>query len=287
MTHAARHALMLLPYDPPPPAEGGRLPPPPSLWQRARDFLAGLTARIAPLSAFAARTLDAAEQRDLLDRLEPIEKLVRALLILRAVTFLLMTPDGRRLMRDTPKSPAPEKPLPPGARDSHVLTIPHPGWSTIAQHHAASAARDTRAGRRAATAQSDAAACPSTFRICAWRFPKDETAPPQPTPKTLPSLALLCDAPLPGLATRRQNDEPEALNLARRIAALARALASPARPAMRLARWFARLPREALQGLAETFIRVRAGWRHGVEEACAAAAYVRRATRVLLHPEPG
>lgn len=260
MTHAARHARMLLPYTPPPPpADGGRLPPPPSLWQRAQGFLASLAAQF---TALANPHLPEA-RHEALARLEPLEKLVRALLIVRAVTFLLMTPNGRRLMRETPKSPFPQKPTPPSKRDSYILTIPQPAWSTIAQHQAPSAAAPPRTPSEAS----------SPFRVCAWRFPIDFDTPPQPADRApqKPSARPKSSAP----------------DLTRRLAALTRILADPARPASRLARWFARLPREALQGLTETFVHVRRDWNHGVAEAIAAAAHVRRAAFFLLHPEPG
>src|ERR1700754_4950627 len=65
--------------------------------------------------------------------LEPIEKIVRVLLIIRAITYLVMTPEGRKLLRETPKSmPEPPKFAAKPAANSHREIIPYPGWHTIA-----------------------------------------------------------------------------------------------------------------------------------------------------------
>lgn len=281
---------MLLPYNPPPPAEGARLPSPPALWRRARDLLAALTAHIGQLTVFARRTLSLDGKREVLGWLEPLEKQVRASLILRALNFLLMTPAGRRLMRETPRSPPPRKPQPPTA--TGVLTIPSPGWSTIAQHRAAQAAEQAEQATAAGMRDGDPDEASSAFRVIRWRFPTDADTPqPPPRPASRTSLIALFDAnPFPRLIipSRETPPEPEARFLARRIAAVGRIIASPARPAARLARLFARLPREALQGLTETYLHTRPWWRHGVAEAYAAFAHVRRAAcALLLHPEPG
>lgn len=45
---------------------------------------------------------------DLMRRLVPLEHLVRLPVMVEAITFLIMTPEGRRRLRETPKTPFPE-----------------------------------------------------------------------------------------------------------------------------------------------------------------------------------
>ncbi len=73
------------------------------------------------------------ERRALAARLVPVEKLVRMLMMTEAATFLLMTPEGRRLREETPKIEPPAPPPPVGVpKPQHETRILMPGWQTIA-----------------------------------------------------------------------------------------------------------------------------------------------------------
>jgi hypothetical protein len=79
------------------------------------------------------RRLERSDRREVLSWLEPVERLVRNLLFAQAVTHLLMTPEGQKLLRETPKRQAPE-PAAPETPAWKSTRIPQPGWRTIAQH---------------------------------------------------------------------------------------------------------------------------------------------------------
>ena len=54
------------------------------------------------------------------------------LLMIEAITFLLMTPEGAKLRRETPKCTPPTPPAPKPKSAPHKITIAMPGWHTIA-----------------------------------------------------------------------------------------------------------------------------------------------------------
>ena len=118
------HQRLLLPYDPPLPATvGGRLPSIPQLWERAKLLFTRVIDHIGSTPDFSKRwRLTRAEKTTLLGWLEPVEKLARSCLLVRALNFLMMTPEGRRLMRETPKMAMPSPPKPPGQASNNRST---------------------------------------------------------------------------------------------------------------------------------------------------------------------
>src|SRR5262245_2728219 len=96
------HQLLLLPYDPPiaPPA-GGKLPSIPQLWDRAKVMFARVIDHIGSTARFSQRfRLTRTDKKQVLGWLEPVEKLARSCLIVRAFSFLMMTPQGMKLLRE-------------------------------------------------------------------------------------------------------------------------------------------------------------------------------------------
>ncbi|HEX5007622.1 MAG TPA: hypothetical protein VFV70_10945 [Hyphomonadaceae bacterium] len=301
MNQNERHSRLLLPYDPlPPPAAGGRLPPVPQLWERAKVFFARVIDHIGSTGRFAQRMrLAHREKREVLGWLEPVEKLARSCLLARALGFLLMTPQGQKLRRETPKI---AMPMAPHQRPApvHKTTIPAPGWHTIAQNwRAAMEARkldEQRGAARAALDRYDPENWGGAFRVVHWQFPEPEDKRPVPAalrkprrvgidifePDPWPSIRSPLDRP-----QRHEEKDRPALILARRIEALARVIDNPEPAIMRLARYIARLPREALQGLTEATAIPRPYWLHGGDTPRAAAAHVRRAAEVYCYIEPG
>jgi hypothetical protein len=298
MTQSQDHTRLLLPYDPPLAAAiGGALPSIPSLWDRAKVFFERVIKEIGSAADFSKRwKVSRKERREVLGWLEPVESLVRSCLIVKAIAFLLMTPEGRKLMRDTPKMPMPEWPK-PKTSDNHIVTIPHPGWSTIAAHRNALAERERleaeRAARKAATDRHDPANWACVFRSVGWKFPEDDAERPPPKKLSPVWISVLDPDPLwpvtdparkpSGPATK---DRP-ALKLARRIEAVARVLADPGKATWKLARFLARIPSEALDGFKDAYARTRSWWKHGFTENRQAKAHIRRAATVFLDgPQP-
>jgi hypothetical protein len=269
------HERLLLPYDPPlPPPAGGKLPSIPQLWERAKVMFGRVIAHIGSTATFSQRMrLTRTEKKEVLGWLEPVEKLARSCLLVRAFNFLMMTPQGRKLLRETPKMAMPEPPKPPGQQNTRSTKIPLGGWHTHAPYARVLAERrkleEQRAAERAARDRYDPQNWGGGFRVIGWNFPEDETRAPQ---KKMPQWAQLLrmsldNTPLtPAIARplpKTEEKERPALILARRIEALARVIEKPERAIHRLARFIARLPKEALEGLREQYTYARPHWLQG------------------------
>jgi hypothetical protein len=296
------HQRLLLPYDPPLPAMvGGMLPSIPQLWERARLFFGRVIDHIGSTAALSKRwRLTRAEKTTLLGWLEPVEKLARSCLLVRALTFLMMTPEGRRLMRETPKMAMPSPPKPPGQASSNRSTkIPLGGWHTHAPYARYLAEKrkqeEQRAAERAAIDRHDPQNWGGAFRVLHWQFPEPEGEDRAPPQKKLPQWAMLLrmsldDTPITPAIARplpKAEKDRQALILARRIEALSRVINDPARAVMRLARFIAKLPREALEPLRDAIAFRRVHWLHGGGDHLAAADHVRRAAGVLCELDTG
>jgi hypothetical protein len=298
---SSEYQRLLLPYDQPLPAAiGGKLPPIPQLWERAKLFFSRVINHIGSTSGFSRRwRLRRPDKSEILGWLEPAEKLARACILTRAFNFLLMTPEGRRLVRETPKMAMPE-PAKPASTLPRITRIPI--WHTHAPYARVLAERkkleDQRAAERAARDRYDPANWGGGFRVVAWSFPEGEGRPP-PKKKMPQWASLLCLSldpdPVGAFNPRsppRSGEPPEkdrpALILARRIEVLSRVIANPGPAVMRLARFIARLPREAIEPLGEQHTFARRYWRQGHERDIPdATAHVRRVVAVYCFIEPG
>ncbi len=230
-----------------------------NLWCAARHMYVRITTRITSAAELARRTrFGYRERRDLLNWLEPIEKLVRVILVTRAITYLLMTVEGRKLLRDTPKIAPPEPPKPPPRPNPHCITIPHPGWHTIWQPPVLTPAPAPEEKPEAPPKSPfDPGAWACRFAMPPWQLLQGDD-PREPTRKsTLPRKFLLMREGLPDphlrYAPRPEKKIVEkppghagARVIAKRIEALGRVIANPDRYMMRLARFLASLPRGAL-----------------------------------------
>jgi hypothetical protein len=243
------------------------------------------------------------ERRELLGWLEPVETLARSCLIVRAFAFLLMTPQGRKLLQDAPRIEMPTPPHQLAAQNARRgLKIPMPGWHTIASNWRALVEQrkleEQREAERAARDKHDPETWGGAFRIVGWSFPEPEQTRPVPAQfQKLRRVGIDVFEPDPRpvaaspLTRPRPEPEPErpAFRLARRIAQLGRVIDNPEPAIRRLARFLASLPLEALEPLKEQTASAGAHWRQGCGlDVRHAAAHVRRAAAVFgRKPEPG
>jgi len=288
------HQRLLLPYDRPiPPPAGGKLPAIPHLWERAKVMFARVISHIGSTAAFSKRwRLSRSEKKVVLGWLEPVEKLARSCLLVRAFNFLMMTPQGLKLLRETPKMELPgrlqQRPAPP-----RKTIIPMPGWYTIAENQRARAEQQMREQQRAAEQPAVERYDPETwgggFRVVGWRMPEpEEGAVPggfqkrrQPWIEVIEPNPWLTGGSLKERKPPHEKDRP-ALVLARRIEALSRVVENPGPAIYRLARFIARLPKEALEDLCVQYAYARPYWFQGrALDVCEAAAHVRRAATVF------
>lgn len=250
------------------------------------------------------------QRRDLLARLAPVEKLVRMLMMIEAATFLLMTPEGRRLRAETPKITPPAPPAPvAAAKPAFATRILMPGWQTIAAFHPVVdprvAAREQPLADVATTApdRDDPGTWRCGFRVLRWIHDQMDEAPATRTPlppnrprllsfndtnyPIVPGMTVVKDAPR-ATAPGENKDINKGRDLARRIEALTRILANPARAIRRLAHRLAALPADTLPAPVMASVQTRS-WHHGVPEnwnACALAAPAFRAlTWAVAWPE--
>jgi hypothetical protein len=291
MNQNEAHLRLLLPYDEAlPPTLGGALPDIPAIWARARTFFARVIDHIGSIHAFSRRpVLKRDERTNLLDRLKPVERIVRAALVIRALAFLLMTPEGVKLRRDTQKlvwPPAPEA----GARPEAESEAGDPGEAqlrrrAIADHPAAASALSIDC--------SAPAKRPSPFHVLRLRLPEEVAGEDKAEERDRGNGEAEEEAGVeeepghPGDEAQSRRRATPAVILARRIEALGRALADPDRLVPRLARFLARLPEDALEGLAG-FLHPRPGWVHGHHDLVALRGHLICACRIYCRdPEPG
>jgi hypothetical protein len=238
--------------------------PVPILWERAKAMFAVMLGKVGSAMQLAHRQTYAREQRrNLLLFLEPVEKLVRTLLCIEAITLLLMTPQGTKIRHTTPQrvpDPPPQvgksKPRPEASRI-------HAAMMTIAAHHPRIDPRVTERELRERLAALEARRTHDLFdppplnghlNVIRWvHDPQTRIAPP-----VLPKGLVLDDHTLD--AMRVSVDPPGAapddadgtfygpmLAIARRIDALERVLANPLPAIRRLARRIASIPRAHLE----------------------------------------
>jgi hypothetical protein len=230
-----------------------------NLWCAARHMYERITTRITPAAELARRIrFGHRERRDLLNWLVPIEKLVRAILVTRAITYLLMTVQARKLLRDTPKVAPPEPPKPPPRPNPNRIVMPHPGWHTIWQSPSRTPAPAPEERPEAPPKSPfDPGYWACRFAMPRWQLPQEDGPRKPPRKSTLPRKFLLMKEGLPDphllYVPRPQKKIVEKLpghagarSIAKRIEALGRVIANPDRYIMRLARFIASLPHGAL-----------------------------------------
>ncbi len=243
MNHATDFQRM-----PNPPSSGAapRLLSIPDLWERARVLFARLIER------GRAPRLGREQRREILDWLHPVEGLVRTVLVAKAITWLMMTPQGRALMRPAPKASATLRCQPPGA-------------TCIA-----------RSARAAAAARA------RSFRLLSSR-PFASLSPAGAGDHTTETRTGI--APGSG-ADANARQVARAIAIARRIEVLSRAIEKPAPLIHRLARTIAAFPGIVL-GYVLPDARELDRWRHGYPEFIDARMHFRRARASLAPPDPG
>jgi hypothetical protein len=115
------------------------LPSIPHLWAEAKRLFARALANVGEPREIARReNLSRTMRREIVLWVEPVEKMVRGLIAAKAVIHLLMTPEGRKLLREAKRSypepePEIEAPRPRPGSTVRTIRIPHPGWHTIWQ----------------------------------------------------------------------------------------------------------------------------------------------------------
>jgi hypothetical protein len=283
----------------------------PTLWERAKAMYAVVLEAVGSAATLAQRYLvTRRERRHILARLIPIEKIVRTLLMIEAATFLLMTPEGRRLREETPKIEPPAPPPPVGVakpKPTHYTQVLMPGWHTIAANHPRIDPRVVEREAREALERrltefetltseasiADPAAWSCRFNVVHWVHPEpDDTPAAPPQLARLPQIITFSDTNypiVPGMIPPRPAPrEPAAqaehdnggMDLARRIEALSRILANPAPAIRRLARRLAALPADALCA-PEMARLVDKRWHHGNPENWNACLLTARPFRAL------
>ena len=283
----------------------------PSLWQRAKDMFGVMIETARTIAGLALRhRLSREERRDILIRLKPVEKLTRELLFAEAATFLLMTPEGMKLRREARITPlpvrtppqTPTKPPPPrgalvtGSRliavfDPVTLAVMRPGKPAIKP--AAQNPNDP----------DDPTKWRCAFKVMRWVHPEDDDKPPSrrsgPSSKPAQRPRFLSYEDIVAFTPKLQTPERDTRAgavIARRIEALSRILEKPARAIRRIARFFAGMPREALEPPGDIWVSTLS-WHHGRLEYLAAQDIAERAfmmfARLRLRdfdgrqPEPG
>lgn len=275
--------------------------PVPTLWERARALFDATVSTIGSAFALAYRqSLRRTERRELLIRLAPVEKLVRTLLIIEAITFLLMTPEGRRLRREARACAIPGV-QPPPARSQEAAGVQAAHRSRL----------DPRAEAMSAQAEAVAESGPvdppewqCRFDVLHWareQVSSRDWTPPRPPQRPGPWVCLIGDpgdqrpTPAPAPADDEKDDglTGPAFTLARRVEALGRVIEDPAPAIRRLAARIASIPRELFP--LPALVRLDAArWWHGRPEyynaharlACAFLAFDRACAQTPLHPRP-
>jgi hypothetical protein len=181
----------------------------PQLWERVRIMFKAIFIIIGNTVALATwRKVPHEIRSNLMPRLVPLEHIVRLLVTLEAITFLIMTPEGRRLLRETPKTP-----------------IPEPRVALLATKLSEEANADGEAMEKRPGAlcfpSSNPAEWNAHFSVLRWRIPPAETDA-ESAAAPLAAEDICCEKLPPRLPTR----DP-ARRLARRVEALSRVLADP------------------------------------------------------------
>lgn len=222
---------------------GGTLPTIPDLWATARRlFDRALATFGAPEAIARQERLRRTARSEISAWFEPVERIVRRVIIAKAVIHLLMTPQGRKLLHASKRSvvaSAPDK----SKATPYKTTIPYPGWHTIYQppQKPKPAPPPPPPPERTPTDRSDPASWSCPYRIVSM-----SAAPSLPvtTPKRRP-LAVLsvararevqAAAPIPPARAKGCS----AWLCARRIEMLRRVLDNPNRTILRVARYLAR-----------------------------------------------
>jgi hypothetical protein len=283
----------------------------PDLWYRARELFRHTLDTIGSALRLAWRqTLTRTERSELLIRLVPVEKIIRTLLVVEALTFLLMTPEGAKMRREAkpvaiPAPPGPvAKPQPMTERDRframamQSIAAHHPRIDPRVVEREERQRREALEARKAAFYEENPFSDPlrrSPFRVFGWMH--EAGLPPEYTPKRRVWAEIL-DAPdmLAPIHTQRPR-APETedddgwletgpgLTIARRIAALQRVLDDPMPVIRRLARQLASMPREAFPEPAVNRFRA-AEWWHGRPEYYNATSHAACAHRAYMRTEP-
>ena len=278
----------------------------PDLWYRVRELFQQTLETIGSALRLAWRqTLTRTERSELLIRLVPVEKTVRMLLMVEALTFLLMTPEGLRIRREAKTIAIPTPPPPPGkpkvmSEREIALAQLKAAWFAPPLEERLGATQPPQADTNDDDDDADPFGDPlqrAPFRVIGWHFDKPlrEITPPRRVWATnidlTPGLTFLGPAPRP-VARVIDTDEDDAilatgpgLALARRIAALIRVLDNPWPTIRRLARQLACMPREAFAEPAVNRFRA-AEWWHGRPEYYNATSLAAQACRAFTRTEP-
>ena len=216
----------------------------PELWERITAMFAVLMREVRSTAQLAARITTCNERHAIRCRLEPLEKLVRSLLRIEAIIHLLMTPQGRDLLATAKPS------MPPTRR----LTA-------------------TQSPPIAPSRTNESVERPRPFRVFAWEtLANDEgeatTAPPP--------------AHEPHHVHQHRVAPVSARHLARRIDALSRVITDREPTVLRLAKFIAGLPRDALD-IPATLGVASLGWWHGRPEYFNVIGLEKRAVTALHH----
>jgi hypothetical protein len=256
----------------------GPLPSIPELWVIAKRMFQTLHEKVGAATAIAARgRFGRSDRREVLSWLEPVELLVRNLLFAQALTYLLMTPEGRKLRQETPRTPPPGPPA-PAQPTTGSIRIPYPGWQTIAQHWRPEPEPPPQPAPVSKSSPLRDLTDPASW-TCSFKAMKFSTASlgyegygPEPKKPAQPAsrqqLAAM-DEPLQGPrleseAGHEADPNRSAFIMARRIEALARVIAQPRAAMLRLARQLASIPAETI-ALRARGATLRNHWRHGYD----------------------
>lgn len=272
--------------------------PVPTLWERARALFAAMLGAIGSIARLAARqALRRAERRALLIRLKPVEAIVRALLVIEAITWLLMTPGGQKLLRTArpcaiPKDPEPPPPPQSPARAAFAAAM-QAALQTIAclrpRIDPRVAEREERQRREAlAAARAAQAEAPMRTRFPVLHWTGDKVIREAPERTSGPWVDVLdeaCPSREDALHASSGNDDAPCAALARRIEALSRVLANPQPAIRRLAARLASLPPQLI---AKPYARAREAslWHHGRPEYFNAISLAQSAHRAFLRAHP-
>lgn len=287
----------------------------PTLWERAKAMFAGVLKFAGAARELALRyRFTRRDRAEIEGRLKPVEKIVRILLMIEAATFLLMTPEGARMLRAAKPETPPPPPAPPTA--PHATRILMPGWHTIAALQpridpriAQREAREREQAEREALERAlqgiaisadlpgqgahdprDSSTWRCHFPVIRWKQ-AEAAAPPTREPPRLLCAVIGEDTNFPvthDVIPRKPMRESDpidghagAIAVARRIEALARVLADPRNAIRQVARRLAAIPHDMIRAPDMASVNTHR-WRHGKPEAWNAANLCGPAIKALL-----